>query len=182
MYKIILGLFALAFVACAGDNRKVDLQAVPTSNTLVNADNTKRDSAYIISDSQMQANLLALTDSLKSDSTKPKRQEKPNLSPPQISFADTTWKFGTIRPDTAVEHRFDFVNTGDKPLEIKKVEGSCGCTVGGYPFLLIKKGETGFISAKFDSKNKKGKQRNTLTVYSNAENSPHILVIQGSVN
>jgi hypothetical protein len=182
MYKFIPALFALAFVACASDNSKVDLKTLPTAAIVSDSENMKRDSAYIVSDSQAQANLLALTDSLKSDSTKPKRQEKPNLSPPQISFADTTWKFGTIRPDTAVEHRFDFVNTGDKPLEIKKVEGSCGCTVGGYPFLLIKKGEAGFISAKFDSKNKKGKQRNTLTVYSNAENSPHILVIQGSVN
>jgi hypothetical protein len=178
--KIILALFALAFVACAGDSTKVDLKTLPTA-ALNETENMKRDSAHIVSDSQAQADLLALSDSLKSDSSKPKRQEKPSMLPPQITFADTTWKFGKIRPDTAVEHNFNFVNTGDKPLEINKVEGSCGCTVGGYPFLLIKKGESGFISAKFDSKNKKGKQRNTLTVHSNAENSPHILVVQGSV-
>jgi hypothetical protein len=174
MRIIIACIFLLIGLgACGSDSQKVDLPALPT-NAIPLADTASTKIARIDT-------MPALTDTTTADSSSPRRLEKPNLLPPQITFVDTVFHFGTIAADSIVEHVFEFTNTGGKPLDITKVETSCGCTAASVPFLLISKGEKSSITTRFDSKGKKGKQEKSLTVFSNAENSPHTLILKGEV-
>jgi hypothetical protein len=174
MRIIIACIFLLiGLVACGGDSQKVDLRQTQTA-TIPTADTS---AANIVRVDTMPA----ITDTAHTDSSRPRRLEKPNLLPPQLTFVDTIFRFGTIAADSVVQHVFEFTNTGGKPLEIAKVEASCGCTAASYPFLLISKGEKSSITARFDSKGKKGKQEKSLKVFSNAENSPHTLILKGEV-
>lgn len=115
------------------------------------------------------------------DTSKATKKVKPVLSPAFMQFEKNLLAFEPIRAGEIFEREFIFTNTGDKPLEISKVEGSCGCTVGSYSFLPIAKGEQSKIGVRFDSKGKIGKQKTSLTVYSNAQNSPQVLNLEGVV-
>ena len=67
---------------------------------------------------------------------------------PKIEFKakDNTIDYGKVYKDSDNGVRvFEFTNTGGKPLEIAKVEATCGCTAASYPFLLISKGEKSSI-------------------------------------
>ncbi len=93
---------------------------------------------------------------------------------------DLTYDFGKIKQNSEGIHEFIFKNTGKDPLIITNVKSSCGCTVPTYPEEPIKKGETGKIHVKYDTK-RIGVFTKTITVYSNAKNSPVKLHIKGEV-
>lgn len=93
---------------------------------------------------------------------------------------DLTFDFGKIKQDSEGTHEFIFKNTGKDPLIITNVKSSCGCTVPTYPEEPIKKGETEKIHVKYDTK-RIGMFTKTITIYSNAKNSPIKLHIKGEV-
>ncbi len=99
----------------------------------------------------------------------------------KIEFGETTHKFGTIKTGDKVQHKFKFKNTGSAPLVIKNVDVSCGCTFPSYPFLPIKPGEDGEIDVTFDSKNKIGRQKPTITVVTNGRPRTLKLHLEGFV-
>ena len=138
--------------------------SAPITNSPSNAPSPTTDTAYI-----------------SPDTSKATKKVKPVLSPAFMQFEKNLLAFEPIRAGEIFEREFIFTNTGDKPLEISKVEGSCGCTVGSYSFLPIAKGEQSKIGVRFDSKGKIGKQKTSLTVYSNAQNSPQVLNLEGVV-
>ncbi len=123
---------------------------------------------------------IALADTMAIDS-QPNKKARPAFKSAEIKFVDTVYNFGNIKQGESREYSFKFKNIGDKPLEISKVEGSCGCTIGSYPFLPISKNEENAISARFDSKGKINKQETYLLVHSNALNSPHKLILKSVV-
>ena len=100
---------------------------------------------------------------------------------PQMSFDEPTFDFGEIKEGDIVEHRFTFTNTGKSDLSIKDANVSCGCTFPSLPFLPIAAGDKGFIDVRFNSVNKSGAQRATVTINSNAANDPVELVLSGRV-
>ena len=121
-------------------------------------------------------------DSALIDTTAPvSKAEKPKIKPPYIKFETPTYRFDTINSGDIVNYEFKFSNSGDRPLEITKVNASCGCTTPSWPFLPFSKGESGSIKARFDSKGKSGKQETTITVNSNAENGEVKLKMLGFV-
>jgi len=65
---------------------------------------------------------------------------------------------------------FEFTNTGDKPLIIKHVQSTCGCTVPSKPTEPIMPGKTGKIDVKYNMG--LGKIAKTITVETNATNVP----------
>ncbi len=109
------------------------------------------------------------------------RSERPVRTPASISFEETTYTYDTIQQGEVVEYAFKFTNTGERPLSIKDVKGSCGCTIGSYPFLDIAPNEKSTIKARFDSKGKVGVQSTTITVYSNANPKGDVLSLKGFV-
>jgi len=44
---------------------------------------------------------------------------------PEITFKEPIYDFGDVyEKDGPVEHEFEFTNTGDEPLELKRVKAS----------------------------------------------------------
>ena len=44
---------------------------------------------------------------------------------PEITFKETVYDFGDVyEKDGPIEHKFEFTNTGDEPLELKRVKAS----------------------------------------------------------
>jgi hypothetical protein len=104
-----------------------------------------------------------------------------NADAPVMKFDKEEYSFGTIKQGDKVEYAFEFVNTGKEPLIITEAHGSCGCTVPEWPKQPLKKGEKGTIKVTFNSAGKVGMQDKTVTITSNAADSPKILHIKGNV-
>lgn len=94
-------------------------------------------------------------------------EAKPEGPLPSFSFEKTSHDFGTINEGDVVEHVFKFKNTGDAPLIIQNATGSCGCTVPTYSKEPIAPGETGEITAKFNSQGRRNLQNKSVTVTAN---------------
>lgn len=58
---------------------------------------------------------------------------------------------GDVVKGEMVTAEFTIKNTGDYPLVIGEVKGSCSCTVAEYPEEPLAPGETGVISAHVDT-------------------------------
>ncbi len=84
-----------------------------------------------------------------------------------VQWLDSAKDMGQITEGQKLEVAFRFRNSGNKPLIIKSVQPSCGCTVADYPKEPIAAGQEGVIKGVFDSNGKSGKNNKTLTVYAN---------------
>lgn len=123
-----------------------------------------------------------LTDTISVDTVKKaEKAVRPTREPAKIEFKETSHTYDTIKQGDIVEYSFKFKNVGERPLSIKDVKGSCGCTIGSYPFLDIAPKEESVIKARFDSKGKVGPQFTTITVYSNANAKGDVLSLKGVV-
>ena len=101
---------------------------------------------------------------------------------PKIDFDKSNHDFGEIIDGEIVETTFTFTNSGNSDLKILNASGSCGCTVPEYPRdSPIKPGESGFIKVKFDSSNKPGMQRKTVTLVTNTSTGKELLNIKAFV-
>jgi hypothetical protein len=98
-----------------------------------------------------------------------------------MNFANDTHDFGTINEGSLAEYEFEFTNTGDQPIEISKVQASCGCTAPSWSKEAILPGKKGRVKASFDSNGRPGPFAKTLSVYSNAKKTMMLLNIKGYV-
>ncbi|MCX7696762.1 MAG: DUF1573 domain-containing protein [Bacteroidales bacterium] len=99
---------------------------------------------------------------------------------PIITFEKTTHDFGKIKKGSKVSCEFVFINTGKAPLFLSEPRSTCGCTVPSYPKEPIMPGQKNKIVVTYDAE-EKGVFTKYVTVFSNAENSPVVLVIKGVV-
>ncbi len=107
--------------------------------------------------------------------------EKPaNPNAPEITFEETSHDFGKIQKGDECSHDFKFKNTGKEPLILANCKAGCGCTVPVCPKEPIAVGGSGSIKVKYDS-NKVGVFSQTITITSNAKNSPVTISIKGNV-
>ncbi len=101
---------------------------------------------------------------------------------PFLNFKTKVHDFGKITQENGpVRYVFEFVNTGNKPVIIKNVVTSCGCTTPSWSKQPIPPGGKGQITVEYDPRNRPGAFRKTITVYSNAKNNPVTLEIRGVV-
>jgi len=100
----------------------------------------------------------------------------------EMNFSKSSHDFGEIYDGDIVETSFTFTNVGSADLIISNASGSCGCTVPEYPKdQPIKPGESGVIKVKFDSSNKPGLQRKTVTLVTNTSKGKQLLNIKAIV-
>ena len=127
--------------------------------------------------------LLVACTLLMSFATKAQTADKAAVNPnaSEMTFEALEFNFGTIKQGDSVNHEFEFVNNGKEDLIITNATGSCGCTVPQYPKEAIKKGAKQVIKVTFNSAGKMGMQDKTVTITSNAKNSPVILHLKGTV-
>ncbi|WP_299818664.1 DUF1573 domain-containing protein [uncultured Pontibacter sp.] len=100
---------------------------------------------------------------------------------PVISFAETSYDFGTVKQGEVVEHTFKFTNTGKSPLVIESATATCGCTVPDKPDKPIAPGETGEIKVNFNSTGKAGMQAPVITVRANTVPNITQVTLKGTV-
>lgn len=67
-------------------------------------------------------------------------------SQPSIEFETTSFDFGTNYPNQDLVHTFEFTNKGNQPLEINRVNTSCGCTAAVASSTTIPASATGALS------------------------------------
>ena len=113
--------------------------------------------------------------------TKPKKKKKKKKARSAIKFEELSHGFGKIKQGEVIKHDFKFKNVGKAPLVIKKVDVSCGCTFPSYPFIPIEPGKEGVIGITYDSKNKAGRQKPTITVVTNGSPRTLKLHLEGYV-
>ncbi|MGN6440182.1 MAG: DUF1573 domain-containing protein [Agriterribacter sp.] len=105
-----------------------------------------------------------------------------NAAVTTVQWIDSALNKGTINEGEKLEIVYRFKNTGDKPLIIKEVKPSCGCTVAEKPEQPIAPGEEGSIKAAFDSHNKPGPNHKTITVTANTQPDTYHLTFDVVVN
>ena len=100
---------------------------------------------------------------------------------PSFKFEMEEYNFGSVKSGEVVNYEFEFTNTGNEPLVITNASGSCGCTVPTYPKEPVLKNQKAKIKVTFNSAGKVGLQDKTVTITSNAAQSPMVLHIKGNV-
>ena len=105
-----------------------------------------------------------------------------NYNAPIITFETELIDLGTFMQydDPSSKCEFVFTNTGKEPLIISKAKGSCGCTVPSWPKEPIMSGESGVIQVNYDEK-RVGSFNKSITITSNAKNSPQIVKVKGKI-
>ena len=71
--------------------------------------------------------------------------------PTTINVEQTEIDMGTLQQGKPQTATFKIVNTGDKPLFIKHVESSCGCTVPEWTKKPVKPGNAAEIKVTYDA-------------------------------
>ena len=98
-----------------------------------------------------------------------------------MEFDATDFDFGMVDEGEKVSHTYNFKNTGSEPLILSNAKGSCGCTVPKWPKEPIAPGESGVITVEFNSKNKKGKRNQKVTITANTDPAQTFIYLKGEV-
>ncbi len=87
---------------------------------------------------------------------------------PAFQFEEEVFDFGEVIEGAQVKHTFKFKNVGDEPLQILRVNTTCGCTVPEWSTTAVQPEEEGSIEIVFDSNNRVGKTSRQIYIQSNA--------------
>ena len=100
----------------------------------------------------------------------------------EITFDIVDHDFGEIKEeDGYAEHTFNFVNTGDAPVKIINVKASCGCTTPGWTKEELIPGDSGFVKARYNPRNRPGRFRKSLRITTSDPEANQTLYIMGMV-
>lgn len=87
---------------------------------------------------------------------------------------------GEVNHNKPVTLEFEFVNTGSEAVVISAVQAGCGCTATNYSKEPVAPGATAKIGATYNAATK-GVFKKTVTVTTNAEETPRVLTFKGIV-
>ena len=106
--------------------------------------------------------------------------ESTKMDGPGMVFESEVIDYGTIQKNAEGKREFVFVNNGNKPVTISNAQGSCGCTVPTKPEGPTAAGAKGVIGVKYDT-SRLGSFTKTITITSDASETPKVLTIKGNV-
>lgn len=109
-----------------------------------------------------------------------KKMDAPKVEGAGMVVENETIDYGTIQHNADGKREFVLVNNGNKPLVIANCQGSCGCTVPTWPKEPIAPGAKAVIGVKYAT-DRVGAFTKTVTVTSNASETPKVLTIKGNV-
>jgi hypothetical protein len=110
----------------------------------------------------------------------PAKVETQKVDGAGMVFENETIDYGSIQKGSEGKREFVFYNNGTKPVTITNTQGSCGCTVPTKPEGAIAPGAKGVIGVKYDT-TRVGPFTKTVTVTSDASETPKVLTIKGNV-
>lgn len=100
----------------------------------------------------------------------------------KLQFETMSHDFGEIQEMAGpVEFTFNFTNNGEEPIKITHVKASCGCTTPGWTKEEVMPGETGFVMARYNPRNRPGRFRKSLRITASDPSVNRILYISGIV-
>ena len=100
----------------------------------------------------------------------------------RLDFAKVDHDFGEIREkEGAAEFTFHFVNNGEEPIRITNVKASCGCTTPGWTEKEVMPGDSGYVAAKYNPRNRPGRFKKSLQISTTDAGSDQTLYISGFV-
>lgn len=100
----------------------------------------------------------------------------------KLDFVSVRHDFGDLEEmDGPAEHTFSFINIGDEPIKINSVKASCGCTTSGWSQEEILPGDSGFVKAKYNPRNRPGRFSKSLQITSSVASENKTLFITGFV-
>lgn len=95
---------------------------------------------------------------------------------------DTVYDAGNILKGEVINATFKLTNTGDFPLVLAEVKGSCSCTVADYPEDPIAPGESAIIKAHVNTDRLSlGMLSKSVRVVANTEPSITQVLIKANV-
>jgi len=92
-----------------------------------------------------------------------------------ITFDQTAKHLGFLHKGDTAKFAYVFTNTGNQPLIVSETKVECGCTIVEKPEYQINPGKRGEINVMFITTHTIDRQDRTVTVVSNASNSPTVL-------
>lgn len=105
----------------------------------------------------------------------------PALSQAEITFEMEEISVGVLDEGKKIDLIFNFQNTGDKNLIIKKINTACGCVVSTLKKREYEPGETGTIEINYNSKGRFGRVNQQIIISTNTAKKFHRLTIIGKV-
>jgi len=99
-------------------------------------------------------------------------------SSPKIEISPASYDFGEVEFGKILNYNFVIENSGQAPLEIKRVATSCGCTTAKTSQKAIEPGQSAELSVVYDTAamgdgpHGKGQQERIIYVKSNDPNNP----------
>ncbi|MEM8938749.1 MAG: DUF1573 domain-containing protein [Bacteroidota bacterium] len=99
-----------------------------------------------------------------------------------IEFQNVDHDFGEIEEKNGyAEHTFNFTNKGNDPIKITNVKASCGCTTPGWTREKVMPGDSGFVTARYNPRNRPGRFRKSLRITTSDPASDQTVYIMGFV-
>jgi hypothetical protein len=103
------------------------------------------------------------------------------MAAPNAVVLQPTHDVGSVYKGDAISHSFSIRNSGDSPLQLVKVQSSCGCTVIRYDE-VIEAGSSGLVEATLDTTNLSGPVAKSVAVFTNDSTNPKLnLVVKADV-
>ena len=103
-----------------------------------------------------------------------------SVAPAQMDFKETIFDFKAVHNGSVQNCTFEFRNTSSVPLTISNVIPSCECSSPKWPKKPIQPGKSGIIEIEYHPAGV-GPFRKSITIFSNAKNSPIHLYIKGEI-
>jgi hypothetical protein len=106
----------------------------------------------------------------------------PTSKDPSVWVDSDKHDWGKVPGTETVEHVFKVRNTGGAPLNIARVQTSCGCTAAVLDHQFLKPGEETRLKVTFDPRGRHGSQTRTIWIHSNDPKNPQKqIVIQADI-
>ena len=104
------------------------------------------------------------------------------FSQAKAKFDCEDYDFGEVQESGGkLSHTFVVENVGNKPLVIRGIYVSCGCTTASHTKEAIKPGEKGEITVTFDPEGLKGLYIKTIFVHTNTKNRKGEIFIRATI-
>ncbi len=100
---------------------------------------------------------------------------------PRLAFVEDDFDFGQVKMGTVVRHTFIYSNTGDADLIVYDGKGGCSCVKVEFEADTLAPGDSSSITMVFDTKNRVGKEKNSIFVKANTPQTVYRARFKGEI-
>ncbi len=109
------------------------------------------------------------------------KQDQADTAVGEFAFQEEFHNFGNLQAGEVVAYSFQFENSGEGELIIRRIETDCGCIETHFPKEAVAAGQTGLVEVVFNTAGETGKVYKELLIFSNAKDEPEKLAIAANV-